>query len=168
MKKAPDGTSHREGKTDQIATGQPSLSRRQILATLGSAATYLGFQPLLRADEYGPSPSSSGPFQACSPAPVPIPGGFDAKAAFGPRFPDRFFHLILPGPGLEPSTIFNFRGKVAIQSIRGTGTRTQLDPITGQPLSQTPNLPFATDVRFFDGTYVGVDNGQHQGTFAFF
>ena len=168
MKEAPDEMSHWEGKTAQIAKGQPVLSRRQILATLGSAATYLGIQPLLRASEHGPSSLSSGPFQACSPAPVPIPGGFNAKAALGPRFPDRFIHLFLPGPASEPSTIFNFRGTVAIQSIHGTGTRTQLDPITGQPLSQTPNLPFATDVRFFDGTYAGVDNREHQGTFAFF
>jgi hypothetical protein len=168
MKKVSDETIHWQGKTARIAEVQPVLSRRQILATLGSAATYLGFQPLLRAAEHGSSSFSSGPFQACSPAPVPIPGGFNAKDAFGPRFPDRFFHLFLPGPGLEPSTIFNFKGKVAIQSIHGTGTRTDLDPISGQPLSQTPSLPFATDLRFFDGTYVGVDDEQHQGTFAFF
>jgi hypothetical protein len=122
----------------------------------------------LRADEGWSSSTFSGTFPGCSPAPVPIPGGFNAKQAFGQRFPDRFFHLFLPGPGVEPSTIFNVKGTVAIQSIHGTGTRTELDPISGEPLGQTPNLPFATDVRFFQGSYVAVDGREHQGTFAFF
>jgi len=43
-----------------------------------------------------------------------------------------------------------------------------LDPDTGVLLSQTPNLPYATDLRFMDGTYVGVDGEEHRGTFAFF
>jgi hypothetical protein len=45
---------------------------------------------------------------------------------------------------------------------------TALNPNTGAPVSSTPNLPFATDVRFMSGKYVGVDGNQHQGTFAFF
>jgi hypothetical protein len=152
-------------------TGQVSnpaaFSRRQLLTTLGSTAAYLGLQPLARAED-SKLLSGSGAFQGCSPAPVPIPGGFNARQAFGSRFPDRFFHLFLPGPGAEPSTIFNFHGKVAILNIHGTGTRTELDPDTGVPISRTPNLPFATDVRFMQGTYVGVDNEAHHGTFAFF
>ena len=144
-----------------------ALSRRQLLTTIGSAAAYLGLQPLARAEDSEPL-SSTGAFQGCSPAPFPIPGGFNARQAFGPRFPDRFFHLFLPGPGAEPSTIFNLHGKVAIMNIHGTGTRTELDPDTGVPISRTRNLPFATDVRFMQGTYVGVDKEPHPGTFAFF
>ena len=154
--KEPDQSSKSEG-----------LSRRHLLTTLGSAAAYLGLQRLARADEGDPL-SDLGAIQGCSAAPTPIPGGFNARQAFGPRFPDRFFHLFLPGPGSEPSTIFNFRGKVAILNIHGTGTRTELDPDTGVPINQTPNLPFATDVRFMQGTYVGADSREHQGTFAFF
>ena len=167
MKKGPHETSHWEGKIAQIAEGRLGLSRRHLLTTFGSAAAYLGLQPLARADD-GEQVSSSGAFQGCSPAPVPIPGGFNARQAFGPRFPDRFFHLFLPGPGAEPSTIFNFRGKVAILNIHGTGTRTELNPDTGVPIRSTTNLPFATDVRFMQGTYVGIDGEEHRGTFAFF
>jgi hypothetical protein len=146
---------------------EEGLTRRTLISSAASAAMFLGLEPLVRAEETG-MPPSSGAIQGCSPAPVPIPGGFNARAAFGPRFPDKLFHLFLPGPGSEPSTIFNFSGTVAIQSIHGTGTRTELDPNTGEPLSETSNLPFATDLRFMDGTYVGVDGRKHPGTFAFF
>jgi len=112
--------------------------------------------------------SPAGAFENCSPAPVPIPGGFNARAALGPRYPDRTIHLFLPGPRSEPSTIFNFRGSVGILNIHGTGTRTLLDPDTGETLSQTPNLPFATDVRFMHGLHAGVDGKRHKGIFAFF
>jgi hypothetical protein len=112
--------------------------------------------------------SSAGGILDCSPAPVPIPGGFNARTAFGPRFPDKFFHLFLPGPTSEPSTIFNLSGRVAILNIHGTGTRTDLDPNNGDPIGTTPDLPFATDVRFMDGSYVAVDGKTYRGTFAFF
>ena len=144
------------------------LSRRHLLTRLGSAVACLGLQRLAHADGDRDTVSDSSAFQGCSPAPTPIPGGFNARKAFGPRFPDRFFHLFLPGPGSEPSTIFNFRGEVAILNIHGTGTRTELNPNTGAPINSTHNLPFATDVRFMHGTYVGGDGSEHQGTFAFF
>jgi hypothetical protein len=134
---------------------------------MGSAAVFAGMLPLAGAEEGAPSIFSSAS-AGSDPAPTPIPGGFNARDAFGPRFPDRFFHLFLPGPGAEGSTIFNFHGKLAILNIHGTGTRTEFDPQTGQIASETPNLPFATDVRFMQGTYVGVDGQQHQGAFAFF
>lgn len=143
-------------------------SRRQILTTMGAAAAYLTALPLAHAEQNAPSAFSfSGRSHISDPAPTPIPGGFNALDAFGPRFPDRFFHLFLPGPGAEPSTIFNFLGKVAILNIHGTGTRTELDD-NGHIISVTPNLPYATDVRFMQGTYEGADERLHQGTFAFF
>ena len=162
-----DTRQHSGSGQDQPANKFVHLSRRHLLTAMGFAATYLGLGPLARADENGVS-STAGPLQGCSPAPSPIPGGFNARKAFGPRFPNQFFHLFLPGPGAEPSTIFNFRGNVAVLNIHGTGTRTELDPDTGAPIGQTPNLPFATDVRFMQGTYVGVDGEEHHGTFAFF
>ena len=152
---------------DRPDSNYAHLSRRYLLAAMGSAATYLGLRPLARADE-STVPATSTGFQGCSPAPVPIPGGFNARKAFGARFPDRFFHLFLPGTGTEPSTIFNFRGMVAILNIHGTGTRTELDPDSGVPTGQTSDLPFATDVRVMQGTYVGVDGAEHQGVFSFF
>ena len=113
-------------------------------------------------------PPTTGVIEDCSPAPVPIPGGFNASEALGPRFPDKFFHLFLPGPGMEPATIFNFKGDAAILDIHGTGTRTELDPFTGEPVDEIPNLPFAADVRFMDGDYIGVDGKKHKGTFGFY
>jgi hypothetical protein len=166
MKKIRDTTGPGSNGSNQLVTNFSQLPRRKALIAMGSAAAYLGLQPLARGEES--ASFSSAASQGCNPAPVPIPGGFNARRAFGPRFPDRFFHLFLPGPGSEPSTIFNFRGKVAVLNIHGTGTRTELDPDTGVLLSQTPNLPYATDLRFMDGTYVGVDGEEHRGTFAFF
>ena len=160
-----DSTSPPDDRDQSI---QPQgLSRRHLLTTLGSAVTIFGLKPLGHTND-SDSLSSSEAFGGCSPAPSPIPGGFNARKAFGPRFPNEFFHLFLPGPGSEPSTIFNFQGKVAILNIHGTGTRTELNPDTGVPVNTTPNLPFATDVRFMQGTYVGVDGREQQGTFAFF
>ncbi len=166
MRSFPGVISQASGEGEQPA-GKSALSRRQLLTTMGSAAAYLGLQPLARAGESGAT-AASGASPGSNPAPTPIPGGFNAQQAFGPRFPNRFFHLFLPGPGAEPSTIFNFEGKVAILNIHGTGLRTEFDLDTGEMLSQTPHLPYATDVRFMQGTYVGVDGQQHQGTFAFF
>lgn len=143
------------------------LSRRQLLTAMGSAAAYLGALPLARAEQSVRAASPGAP-SGGDPAPTPIPGGFNAQQTFGLRFPNRFFHLFLPGPGAEPSTIFNFQGKVAILNIHGTGIRSEFDPETGKLTDQTFDLPFATDVRFMQGTYVGVDGQQHQGTFAFF
>ena len=141
------------------------LSRRKLLTGMGTAAACLGLPQLAHAEL---SHRAAGALQASNAAPVPIPGGFSAQQAFGPRFPNRFFHLFLPGPGTEPSTIFNFQGKMAILNIHGTGIRSEFDPETGELTDQSFNLPFATDVRFMQGTYVGIDGQQHQGTFAFF
>lgn len=161
-----DATLQQSRGSNQSVTTSSPLSRRQVLTTMGSAAAYLGLQPFALGQRSTQSTSASS--QGCSPAPVPIPGGFNARQAFGPRFPDRFFHLFLPGVGSEASTIFNFQGKLAILNIHGTGTLTELNPDTGVPLHEIPNLPFATDMRFMQGTYVGVDGEKHRGTFAFF
>ena len=124
MKKIRDSTGPRSNGSIQLVTNCSQVSRRKALMAMGSASAYLGLKPLARGEDS--VSSSSGASQGCSPAPVPIPGGFNARRAFGPRFPDRFFHLFLPGPGSEPSTVFNFRGKVAVLNIHGTGTRTEL------------------------------------------
>jgi len=143
-----------------------SFSRRQLITNGGGLA--LGATLARHANAQQSTQAAADAIQACSPAPVPIPGGFNARDVLGPRFPDRTIHLVLPGPGTEPSTIFNLDARVAILNIHGTGTRTELDPFTGEPISRTPNLPFAADVRFMQGAYVGVDGRKHPGTFAFF
>ena len=89
-------------------------------------------------------------------APNPIPGGLQP---LGPG--TEVFHIFLPGPGNEPSTITDFNGFVGVAHVTGNGTRT--DTSTGN----TSRLFFDTDMRVMQGHYVGVDGEQHEGTFCF-
>jgi hypothetical protein len=95
--------------------------------------------------------------QAAKPsaAPNPIPGGIQP---FGPG--TEVFHIFLPEPGNELSTITDFNGFIAAAHITGTGTGT----LSGTP---TPLL-FDADMRFMQGEYIGVDGRHHIGTFGFF
>ena len=87
--------------------------------------------------------------EASSVEPVPIPGGFAPG-----------LHAFL-GPGVEPSTIFNFRGVTGVAAVRGTGTA--WNTRTGAKTA----LLFDSDNRFMQGTYVGADGERHRGTFGF-
>jgi hypothetical protein len=121
-----------------------ALSRRQLLAGAGAAGLALGGGLL--------TPAAAG--EAAGPhGPKPIPGGITVNG--------ELFHLFLPGPGVEPSTIFDFRGTVGVAHVSGMGTRT--DTRTGQ----REHLPFDVDNRFMQGTFVGVDGRRHYGTFGF-
>jgi hypothetical protein len=91
-------------------------------------------------------------------------GALGASPAFGaasdpkpvPANPDLFgFHLYLPGPGNEPSTITDFNGHVGVAVVRGTGAATGGD------------LNFEVDMRFMKGLYSGEDSRLRQGAFAF-
>lgn len=75
-------------------------------------------------------------------APKPIPETL---------FPGAPFHVMGPGTE-EPSTMTDFNGFIGATEIQGTGTG---------------GLLFDVDMRFMQGTYVGVDGGVHQGTFGF-
>ena len=63
--------------------------------------------------------------------------------------------MFLPGTG-EPSTITNFKGNVAATIIDGRGT------------GANAAHAFEVDVRFMDGTFIGLDGKQSVGTFAFY
>jgi hypothetical protein len=80
----------------------------------------------------------------------PIPGGIQP---FGPG--TEVFHVLLPGQG-EGSTITDFKGHVGVAQIDGHGTG--------------PNVAhaFDVDIRFMDGTFVGLDGRRSFGTFAFY
>jgi hypothetical protein len=88
--------------------------------------------------------------------PRPIPGGVQP---FGPG--TEVFHVFLPGPGAEPSTITDFHGNVALANVDGTGTGT--DTTTGN----TTSLLFDVDMRFMQGTFIATDGNTHKGTFTF-
>lgn len=80
--------------------------------------------------------------------PNPIPGGLSVGGTL--------FHVFLPGPGAEPSSITDFNGTVGVAHVQGTG-------------KDSANNPFLydTDLRFMDGVYRGKDGRTHRGTFGF-
>ena len=69
--------------------------------------------------------------------------------------------MFFPDPGLEPSTITDFDGLIAVLACDGTGKGT--DTKTGA----TKNLLFEADMRLMLGTYVGVNGQRLTGTFGF-
>ena len=93
--------------------------------------------------------------------PLPIPGGSPALGGlfhvYGPT-PDGSFDPI----DAEPASITNFDGFVGLTYVDGTVTRTSIS--TGERVE----LPFiASDMRFMQGVYRGVDGKPRQGTFGF-
>ncbi len=93
-------------------------------------------------------------------APKPIPGGTDVAPLLGLPMP-KIFHFFFPAFGQEISTITDFVGFVAAAEIQGKGTAT--NTLT----HATSTLYYDADMRFMDGTYVGVDGHTRQGTFGF-
>lgn len=78
-----------------------------------------------------------------------IPGGFQLTPG------GEVFHVFFPGTG-EPSTITDFKGSVGTTIIDGHGT------------GANAAHAFEVDVRFMDGTFIGLDGKQTVGTFAFY
>jgi len=103
-----------------------ALSRRQFFGTAAGAGAALATSPL-----WMPTLAA-----ASNAEPVPIPGGFAPG-----------LHAFL-GPGVEPSTIFNFRGVTGVATVQGTGTG--WNTTTGE----TTALLFDSDNRFMQGEYV--------------
>jgi hypothetical protein len=85
--------------------------------------------------------------------PIPIPGGIVVGG--------QLFHVFLLGEGNEPSTITDFQGFVGVADVQGTGTANYIG--TGRQ----ETLNFDTDVRFMQGTYIGMDGNQYSDTFGF-
>jgi hypothetical protein len=116
-----------------------AMSRRRFLGVAagagGAAAVSSLWMPAL-AEATAPGPGT----------PRPIPG------TVAPGAP---FHIFLPGPGAEPSTITDFNGFSGIVDIEGAGTGTG------------SNLTFGADMRFMAGIFRGTDGRVHKGTFGF-
>src|SRR5260370_6812125 len=69
--------------------------------------------------------------------------------------------LFVPfGPGVVPSSITDFKGLVGVADVRGSGT-------ARNPDGSVETLLFDTDMRFMQGTYVGLDGAVHEATFGF-
>ncbi len=125
---------------------QHAMSRQRFVQTMATATG-----AALGAGLWLPSPAA-----AQGSGPRPIPGGIQP---LGPG--TETFHIILPDHGTEPSTITDFSGVVGLAHVMGAGTGT--DTATGK----TTPLLMDYDVRFMQGTYVGVDGARHNGSFAF-
>ena len=70
------------------------------------------------------------------------------------------FHVTGFGPGMDPSSITDFKGQVGVAEVQGTGT-------ARNPDGSVETLLFDTDIRFMKGVYVGQDGAVHHGTFGF-
>ena len=81
-------------------------------------------------------------------------------------------HFFFPGPvdadpatspnaGHDPSLITDFSGVIANADMIFSGKGTNLN--TGQ----SATYDFHADMRFMSGTFIGLDNEQHNGTIGF-
>ncbi len=121
-----------------------ALSRRAFLRAAGVAGgTTLG------ASLLGPAAAA-----ARSLRPVPIPGGTEIAG--------KLFHLFLPGPGNEPSTITDFVGDVGIAVVDGTW-----EVAHGDPRNEVRRGSYEGDLRFMKGVFRAANGGFHQATFGF-
>lgn len=130
-----------------------ALSRRRVVrggAGLALVGAGLGHRGRVLAQEGGGA------------TPKPIPGGIDLGGG-------QLIHVYDYSQGFDPSTITDFRGLVGINHIRGTGTVTTDGGGGGlsTPTATGDVLHTDVDMRFMQGTYVGEDGQEHEGTFGF-
>lgn len=93
--------------------------------------------------------------------PLPIPGGSPTLGGG--------FHVYGPSPtgfidpiDAEPASITNFNGVVGLAYVDGMVTQTRVSD------GHQERYPFvASDMRFMQGVYRGVDGKPRQGTFGF-
>jgi hypothetical protein len=123
-----------------------AFSRRAFIG--GAAAAAAGAS--LGSGLLWPAAASAAPFAV--PPPRPTTAIFTVNGVT--------FHNVFPGPGVDPSSITDFRGLVGAADVQGTGT-------ARNPDGSVETLLFDTDMRFMQGTYVGLDGAVHEATFGF-
>ena len=121
-------------------------SRRAFIG--GAAAAAAGAS--LGSGLLWPAAASAGSFSVPPPRPTPATTTINGVA----------FHFVPFGPGVDPSSITDFKGFVGVADVQGTGT-------ARNPDGSVETLLFDTDMRFMQGTYVGLDGRVHQATFGF-
>jgi hypothetical protein len=122
------------------------FSRRAFIG--GTAAAAAGAS--LGSGLLWPAAASAGSFSV--PPPKPTTATFTVNGVT--------FHNVFPGPGVDPSSITDFKGFVGFADVQGTGT-------ARNPDGSTETLLFDTDMRFMQGTYAGLDGAVHQAAFGF-
>ena len=134
---------------------QRLLNRRSFLEKSGITLGALAASGMLPELARAAALKTHGHNSTTAATPLPIPGGLQLLGPDGP-----LFHIFLPAPGVEPSTITDFNGFVGWAAVGGMGTHT----VTGQA---PEHIPFEADVRFMRGEFVGADGRNHHGAFAF-
>jgi hypothetical protein len=122
------------------------LSRRAFIG--GAAAAGAGAS--LGSGLLWPTAASAAPFSVPPPRPTTATTTINGVT----------FHFDFFGPRVDPSSITDFKGLVGVADVQGTGTATNPD-------GSTETLLFDTDMRFMQGTYVGLDGDVHEATFGF-
>jgi hypothetical protein len=123
------------------------LSRR---AFVGGAAAAVAAGASLGSGLLWPAAASAGTLSIAPPRPTPATTTVNGVS----------FHFVSFGAGVDPSSITDFKGFVGVADVRGTGT-------ARNPDGSTETLLFDTDMRFMQGTYVGLDGAVHEATFGF-
>jgi hypothetical protein len=132
---------------DTAREGPGALSRDAFLRrSAGAVAVVSGL--------YAAAPRLSGASTAGATGPKPIPGGF--SKAFKPVPANAAIHVFQPELGGELNTISDFDGFVAAAEIQGKATG-----------SDASAYSFDCDMRFMQGSYVGLDGKLSHGTFGF-
>lgn len=126
-----------------------ALSRR---AFIGRSAGVAG--AVLGASLLSPETVLAGKRRNAAPRP-----STNAITLTGPNGPVTF-HFTFFGPGIDSTSIADFKGVVGVADVQGTGTATNPD-------GSTETLLFDTDMRFMSGVYVGMDGAVHKGAFGF-
>ena len=122
-------------------------SRRAFIG--GTAAAAAGAS--LGSGLLWPAAASAGSFSVSPPRPTPATTTINGVA----------FHFVNPfQAGVDPSSITDFKGFVGAADVQGTGT-------ARNPDGSVETLLFDTDMRFMQGTYVGLDGAVHEATFGF-
>lgn len=147
---------------ESLRESESRLGRRTFLAGAGGALATAGVAHAATGTALAGSPSRAKGGHRVLPAPKPIPGGIE----FG-----EFIHVFIPGPegvvlpftgtplmgfDIEPSTITDFRGRVALAYLLGS--------------AETTDGPqdLEVDVRVMQGHYVAENGEKRFGTFAEF
>jgi hypothetical protein len=133
--------------TESSHYARHGLSRRAFIG--GAAAAAAGAS--LGSGLLWPAAASARSFSV--PPPRPSPATTEVNGVD--------FHFVDPfHPGVDPSSITDFKGFVGVADVQGTGT-------ARNPDGSVETLLFDTDMRFMQGTYVGLDGRVHQATFGF-
>jgi len=125
-----------------------TLSRRQLFKAAG------GLGLALSSGVWVPTQAGADSGRESCISPLPIPHISTPPGV----------HFFFPGPvtdGRDPSTITHFKGVIGEVDLNFSGTGTDLT--TGA----TGTFNFHTDTRFMKGSFIGVDERKHHGTFAF-